>query len=109
MIAEGYTELYLLGSGASGWVVAARHEATGELVAIKRLSPALARNDRFRARFRGEAEILRRLRHPNIANLHWYQETKEEAALAMDLVNGVPLRRILDQGPTIPEVALVVL
>jgi eukaryotic-like serine/threonine-protein kinase len=108
-VAEGYTELNLLGSGASGSVVLARHDATGQLVAIKHLSPALARDDRFRARFRGEAEILRRLSHPNIAGLHWYRETAAEAVLAMELVDGVPLRRVLDQGPTVPEAALVVL
>src|SRR2546421_549136 len=71
---DTYTELRTLGEGASGKVVLARHEPSGELVAIKRLSPRLVRDQGFVARFREEADILRRLRHPNIAGPHWHAE-----------------------------------
>ena len=106
---DTYTELRTLGEGASGKVVLARHDASGELVAIKHLAPRLVQDEAFLERFRGEAEILSSLRHPNIAGLHWYVESESEALLAIEAVNGVPLRRLLETGPTEPEAALVVL
>ena len=45
-----------LGRGASGRVVAAVNEATGQRVAIKYLSPTLVRDPAFRGGFRTEAE-----------------------------------------------------
>ena len=43
----GYIEERQLGRGASGRVVAAVNEATGQRVAIKYLSPALVRDPAF--------------------------------------------------------------
>src|SRR5207302_1151654 len=106
---DTYTELRTLGKGASGKVVLARHDATGELVAIKHLAPRLVKDEAFLGHFRKEAETLRHLRHPNIAGLHWYVESESQAMLAMEAVDGVPLRRLLEKGPTEPEAALVVL
>ena len=108
-VTDGYTELRPLGEGASGAVVLARHDSTGELVAIKHLAPRLVQDPGFLERFRGEAETLRRLRHPNVAGLHWYVETETEALLAIEAINGASLRKLLDDGPTDPESALSVL
>ena len=105
----GYTELRELGRGATGRVIVARHDADGSLVAIKELSAEMLGDAAFVSRFRAEAEILRGLRHPNIVALYWYVEQPDGAAIAMEAVDGVALRRLLDSGPTEPEAALLTL
>ena len=55
----GYTEERELGSGASGRVVQAVNDASGQHVAIKYLSPALVRDPAFMWGFRVEAQMLR--------------------------------------------------
>ncbi|MBK6942278.1 MAG: tetratricopeptide repeat protein [Planctomycetes bacterium] len=59
----------VLGHGGMGTVWAARQDAPDRLVALKVLQHALARPEDV-ARFRFEAEVLARLRHPNIAQIH---------------------------------------
>ena len=108
--APGYTPLRELGSGASGTVVLARHEATGQLAAIKHLSPQMAADPAFLGQFREEARLLERLRHPNITALWEYIEQGGEAALVMEFVDGIPLRALLEERGTLdPVAALVVL
>ncbi|AUG82002.1 Putative serine/threonine protein kinase [Kitasatospora sp. MMS16-BH015] len=102
----GYTHERELGAGASGRVVLARHEATGTRVAVKYLSAAVADTTPFR----NEAVLLGGLRSPQVAALYEYVESAEGAAIVMELVDGVALRRLLSQeGATSPEAALAVL
>lgn len=106
----GYTELRTLGSGGFGDVVAARHDQTGVLVAIKYLRPELLADPVFAEMFRAEARILSGLDNPNIVRLHHYAESDSGAAIVMELIDGVSLREILARyGATTPEAALVVL
>jgi Protein kinase domain len=105
-----YTEICVLGEGATGRVLLARHDPTQTLVAVKHLSPALCADPAYRERFRAEAVTLHTLRHPNIVALHEYVEARGEAVLVTDLVEGVPLRALLESGAAAgPEVALTVL
>ncbi|MEV6008138.1 serine/threonine-protein kinase [Streptomyces sp. NPDC051976] len=109
-VVPGYTHERELGSGASGRVVLARHEATGTAVAIKYLAGQLGDDDRFREAFRGEAELLGDLDSPHIARFYEYVEDGAEAAIVMELVDGIALRTLLRQeGATEPEPALAVL
>jgi eukaryotic-like serine/threonine-protein kinase len=107
----GYVEERQLGAGASGRVVAAVSEATGQRVAIKYLSPALVRNPSFMWGFRTEAQTLRALDVPQVVQLYDYvEEPGHGAAIVMELVNGVTLHEMISrQGPTSPESALIVL
>lgn len=106
----GYTELRPLGTGATGRVLMARHEATGTSVAIKYLSDALFGDDEFRSRFRGEAELLAGVSGEHVARLYEYVEGPDGAAIVMELVQGVSLRELIRRaGPTGPEAALAVL
>ncbi|WP_143220985.1 serine/threonine-protein kinase, partial [Actinomadura sp. CNU-125] len=105
-----YTELRVLGEGAQGRVVLARHDATGLPAAIKYLAAGLADDPGFRVRFRGEADLLRRLRNPYIARMYGLVETGEGAAIVMEAVDGAPLKTVLaERGPLEPEAALAVL
>src|SRR5260370_22854660 len=106
----GYTKLKALGSGGSGDVVLARHDATGTPVAIKYLRRKLLADPQWAGLFRAEAQVLAYLDDPNIVRLYEYVESPSGAAIVMELVDGVSVREILThQGATTPEAALVVL
>jgi serine/threonine protein kinase len=106
----GYTELKALGSGGSGDVVLARHDASGTLVAIKYLRRKFLADPQWAGLFRAEAQVLGALNDPNIVRLYEYVESPSGAAIVMELVDGVSVREILTHhGATTPEAALVVL
>jgi eukaryotic-like serine/threonine-protein kinase len=107
----GYTEERQLGKGASGRVVAAVSEATGQRVAIKYLSPALVGDLVFMWRFRAEAVVQRSIDVPQVVRVFDYvEEPGRGAAIVMELVAGVSLHEMIGQrGPATPEAALAVL
>ncbi|MFF4259278.1 serine/threonine-protein kinase [Streptomyces sp. NPDC001663] len=106
----GYTQIKELGSGASGRVVLATHDTTGTQVAIKYLAEQLRDDPAFREIFRAEARLLGELHSPHVVELYEYVESPRGAAIVMELVDGVPLRKLLrEHGATTPEAALVVL
>ncbi|MET9963576.1 serine/threonine-protein kinase [Streptomyces sp. NPDC006326] len=109
----GYTEVRELGSGASGRVVLAVHEATGTAVAVKYLAERLREDPAFVGEFRAEARLLGGLDSPYVVRLYEYCEYTAGpggAAIVMELVDGISLRALLKQaGQTGPEAALVVL
>jgi serine/threonine-protein kinase len=106
----GYREIRELGAGGGGRVVLATYAATGAYVAIKYLNAALKDDRGFLARFRDEAHVMVELRDPNVVQFYEYYEDVLEAAIVMELVDGVALRKILaEHGSTSPEAALTVL
>ncbi|GAA0384174.1 hypothetical protein Acor_78340 [Acrocarpospora corrugata] len=107
----GYKEVRELGVGGSGRVVLATYESTGAFVAIKYLSERLRTDPEFLAGFQREARLMVELQDANVVKLYEYvQSPYGDAAIVMELVDGVPLRRILaEHGTTSPEAALVVL
>jgi serine/threonine-protein kinase len=107
----GYTEERELGRGASGKVVEAINDLTGQRVAIKYLSPTLVRDTAFMWGFRTEAQMLRSLGVPQVVQVYDYvEEPGQGAAIVMELVDGVSLHEMIARrGPTGPEAALVVL
>jgi serine/threonine-protein kinase len=106
----GYTDVRELGSGTSGRVMLATHDATGTQVAVKYLADKLAADPAFRQAFRAEARLLGGLDSLCVTALYEYVEAPQGAAIVMELVDGVSLRDLLRQeGATTPEAALVVL
>ncbi|MEV7964551.1 serine/threonine-protein kinase [Sphaerisporangium sp. NPDC088356] len=106
----GYTEIRDLGSGGSGRVVMARHEADQSYVAIKYLSDELCADPGFIIRFRHEARLLELMDSAHAARFYEYIENNGAAAIVMELVDGVSLRSMLrSEGPTGAEAALVLL
>jgi serine/threonine protein kinase len=110
-VVPGYTEEKPLGRGASGRVVAAVHDASGQRVAIKYLAPKLFKDPEFLTGFRAEADLLRSLDVPHVVRLFDYVEAPGEgAAIIMELVDGVSLHEMISRrGATSAEAALVVL
>ncbi|MFI6517267.1 serine/threonine protein kinase [Spirillospora sp. NPDC050679] len=107
----GYTEIKVLGTGSQGRVVLARHEGTGQVVAIKHLAPELLGDTRSLTTFRTEAELLKRVDNPHIARLLDYIDFPTGPAILMEAVPGHSLRQVLDKyrKPFSPEAALTVL
>jgi serine/threonine protein kinase len=81
----------LLGRGGMGAVYAGIHEETGERVAIKVLPELMADDERFRSRFQGEVETLKKLRHDSIVALRGYGEQDGMLFFVMELVEGQSL------------------
>lgn len=107
---DGYTELRALGEGGFGRVVLARHDASGQVVAIKYLFARYVADPGLRAQFRHEAALLRGVVSPHVARLFEFVETASGAAIVMEAVPGVPLREILTREPVLPpESALAIL
>lgn len=71
---------------------------TGERhpVAIKRVLPKLAANPMYRSMFEDEARLGMMLRHPNIVRVYDARQVRGTFILVMELVDGAPLRDILE-------------
>ncbi|MFY8220591.1 MAG: WD40 repeat domain-containing serine/threonine protein kinase [Pirellulales bacterium] len=91
----GFTIGRLLGEGGMGRVYEARQATPDRLVAVKVLRDALATPEQ-RFRFQHESEVLGRLRHPHIAQVHMAGVHRHEAGavpfVVMELIaNAQPL------------------
>ncbi|GIX00385.1 MAG: serine/threonine protein kinase [Pirellulaceae bacterium] len=92
----------ILGRGGMGVVYKGVHQRSGEPVAIKVISPAIADQMKFRRRFAAEVEVLKRLRHPNIVTLLGYGEERGLLFYAMEYVEGNSLEQHLRKHGRIP-------
>lgn len=90
-----YRLLAPLGAGGMAEVWSARDEIQGHVVALKLLSPELARQPEARRRFRHEAQIAAWLDHPGIITVHDSGEHDGQAWMAMALIEGETLARRL--------------
>ncbi|XVQ12787.1 protein kinase domain-containing protein [Spirillospora sp. CA-255316] len=105
----GFTEVRELGAGAQGRVVLARHDEGGGPVAIKYLARRDG-DDRDVERLRDEAAMLSRVTDPHVVRLYRFVTSRHGAALVMEAVDGVSLKRLLDESaPLEPEAALAIL
>ncbi|MFB1483663.1 serine/threonine-protein kinase [Corallococcus sp. RDP092CA] len=93
-----YRLLRLLGSGGMGQVFAALHEATGQEVALKLLSPESAEDPQLVARFLQEAQALARLDHPGVVRVLDSGRIGTTAFLAMELLQGQSLREWMNKS-----------
>ncbi len=88
-----------LGAGGMGEVHRARDTALDRDVALKVLPEAFSADPARQARFEREAKVLALLNHPNIAQIHGFEETGDTRALVLELVEGPTLADRLEQGP----------
>ncbi len=115
-IIPGYLCTELVGKGAMGRVYrATRSNArTGQgpaTAAIKILAPELASRPDFIARFEREGAAMRAVRHPGVvtvldAGASVQPDGTTAHFIAMEFIEGSPLRRHLDRGALSPELAL---
>ncbi|KAJ4787799.1 CBL-interacting Serine/Threonine-kinase [Rhynchospora pubera] len=88
----------LLGHGAFAKVYHARTIATGESVAIKVLDKEKILKGGLGAHIKREITILRRVRHPNIVQLHEVMATKSKIYFVMEFVKGGELFQKVAKG-----------
>ncbi|MEA2421053.1 MAG: hypothetical protein QOF55_152, partial [Thermoleophilaceae bacterium] len=91
----GYRILNLLGQGGMGVVYLADNVATGQRVALKLLTPDLARSSGFRERFVREASYASSMRHPNVIEVFNAGEEDGVLFIAMQYVEGEDLKALL--------------
>ena len=97
-VVGSYTIERRLGSGGMADVYLARRSGAGgvvQKVALKRLRPEHVDDPNFVRMFLEEARIAAKLVHPNIVTLLDVGAHGSELYLAMELVDGAPLSRIL--------------
>jgi serine/threonine protein kinase/Tfp pilus assembly protein PilF len=87
-----------LGAGGMGEVYRATDTKLGRDVALKVLPGEMAQDPERLARFRREAKALAQLDHPNIVTIYSVEECDGIHFLTMQLVEGLPLDRVIPQG-----------
>ncbi|MBI5853243.1 MAG: protein kinase [Planctomycetes bacterium] len=94
-----------IGAGAMGAVHRARDRVLRRDVAIKLLHPGVFASDDAQARFLREAELLATLSHPHVVAVHDRGRTAGGIAwIAMELVDGVPLSRLIGEDDVATQV-----
>ena len=94
-----YHILERVGRGGMASVYRAHDRKSGQDVAVKFISPAIAQDPEFLRRFRREVKVVARLDHPNIVPVHDYGEQDGYAYLVMPFLNVGSLSDRLKQGP----------
>src|SRR5690242_12703038 len=93
-----YEILAPLGSGGMGEVYRARDTRLGRDVALKVLPEALASHADRLARFELEARTVAALNHPNVVTLYAIEESSGVRFLAMELIEGQSLDKLVSPG-----------
>jgi serine/threonine-protein kinase len=101
----GYELLEPLGSGGMGKVYKARHLGLKRLVALKMILAGYHATPHEWQRFRGEAEAVAHLQHPNIVQIYEIGEHNGCPYLALEYVAGGNLETKLTAGPLPPRQA----
>jgi serine/threonine protein kinase len=102
---EGYEILGELGRGGMGVVYKARQRSLDRLVALKMLLLGEQAGPADLARFRAEAEIIARMHHPHIVQVHDIVEHRGSLFLSLEYCPGGTLAaRLKDRLPS-PTVA----
>ena len=94
---ERYTLLRELGRGGMGSVYAAADQELDRVVALKFLSPD-AISSPSAAQLVREAKTLSSLNHPNIVTVYDVLQSGQTFAIAMELIDGKPLRQLCGTG-----------
>ncbi len=84
-----------IGRGGYAIVYRAIDNQTDAAIALKTIRPIAPRPTEVVARFRREADMVSRLRHPNVVRVFDYG-FENDLYLAMELLHGYPLSDILD-------------
>jgi DNA-binding beta-propeller fold protein YncE/predicted Ser/Thr protein kinase len=103
----GYRIESLIARGGMGVVYRATQLALERPVALKVIARQLADDEKFRRRFLSESRLAAQLEHPAVVPVYDAREDEGELIVAMRLIEGGDLRRVIDrEGPLQPERAV---
>jgi serine/threonine-protein kinase len=106
----GYRIESLIARGGMGVVYRATQLALERPVALKVIAAELAEKEGFRERFLRESRLAASLDHPNVVPVYDAREEDGELIVAMRLVEGGDLRKLIDrEGPLPPARAVALL
>ena len=98
MLAGRYRIAGLLGRGGMGEVYRATDLTLGQVVALKFLPEATARDERALARFYNEVRIARQVAHPNVCRVYDIGQVEGLHYISMEYVDGEDLGSLDQRG-----------
>ncbi|MEM7312537.1 MAG: serine/threonine-protein kinase [Planctomycetota bacterium] len=84
-----------IGAGTVGTIFRVTSKATGDVRAVKILSPAVSNSEIVVSRFKREMLVLEKLNHPNILGYFGGGEQDGQLFFVMELINGGTLKEML--------------
>jgi serine/threonine-protein kinase len=103
IVAERYRIVALLGRGGMGEVYRAEDLRLSQVLAIKFLPEALARNESALARFHSEVRVARQVSHPNVCRVFDIGDADGVPFLTMEYVDGEDLSSLIRRIGRLPE------
>jgi len=103
----GYKLIEKVGAGTMGTVYKARQLSLDRIVAIKILSPHLARNPDYVERFLREARAVAKLNHPNVISGIDVGEADGVRYFVMEFASGLPVGKLIQRGGPMDESRVV--
>jgi serine/threonine-protein kinase len=105
LVGERYRLLEAAGRGGMAEVWRAEDVVAGGCVAVKRILPSLAQDPAMHALFADEARITAALAHPNVVRVEGHGRDAAGPYLALEWIEGMPLRELLDRHGSALSVA----
>lgn len=97
IIGDRYEILEKVGSGGMADVFRAKCHRLNRYVAIKILKQDYSEDTKFVAKFRGEAQAIAGISHPNIVGIYDVGEENGMYYIVMELVDGITLKKYIEE------------